>query len=240
MAAVSRKIIFVSAVAMCVVCGFAWGYLHMQKLHLHVGESMKDVLAGNERANYDPNVMFDNVPITWPVNDMVPQTFDMTYDEPGSAIRFPHARLVWATQYAGVVTGILIGASEKKETLSALIGEVQQLAPQFKQAGWTQKGSLPTLEALRSGVAGVKTDAVEGGILAFQRGSVTAVMQIQGYSGQQGVSSEDSASYSLGVQFTDAALQDAQQTKTYKEHLRVKGSIDATMPLSYWLNGTKR
>lgn len=233
-----RRLIVV--LVLCLLPYLVWRHLHVQKLQLHIGESMRDVMAHNQRANYDPNVMFDNVPITWPVNDMVPQTFDMTYDEPGSAIRFPHARLVWATQYAGVVTGILIGVSEKKETLSALIGEVQQLAPQFKQAGWTQKGSLPTLEALRSGVAGLKTDAVEGGILAFQRGSVTAVMQIQGYSGQQVVSSEDSASYSLGVQFTDAALQDAQQTKTYKEHLRVKGSIDATMPLSYWLNGIKR
>lgn len=207
----------------------------MQKLHLHVGESMKDVLAQNERANYDPKIMFDTVPITWPVNDMIPQTFDMTYDGPGGSIRFPHTRLVWATQYAGVVTGILVGASEKKETLSAVLGEIQQLAPQFKQAGWSQKGSLPSLGALRSGVAGVKADAVEGGVLAFQREGVTAVVQLQGYSGQEGVSSQDSASYSLGVQFTDAALQDAQQTKTYKEHLRVKGSIDATMPLSYWL-----
>lgn len=33
----------------------AWGYLRVQKLQLHIGESMRDVLAHNQRANYAPD-----------------------------------------------------------------------------------------------------------------------------------------------------------------------------------------
>ncbi|MGI4853891.1 MAG: hypothetical protein ACRYF4_07600 [Janthinobacterium lividum] len=100
----------------------------MRKLNLHVGESMKDVLAKNQRANFNPDVMFDNVPIVWPENDLIPHVFDMAYDGPDGTVRFPHARLVYATQYAGIVTDILVGVSEKKETLSAFVSEAQEVA----------------------------------------------------------------------------------------------------------------
>ena len=208
----------------------------MEKVTIHVGESMRDVLARNPQHSFDPDKYFDDTPIVWPDNDTVTQTFNMTYDGADGAIHFPHARLIWARQYAGVVTDVLVGVSEKKMPLQAFLSELQQTAGSFQRAGWAQSGSMPTLDSLRSGVSGVRTDTVEGGLLGFRKGSVSATLQIQGFNGEAGKDSQDSSSYTLNVQFTDQVLHEAQQDKTYREHLRVKGQVSATMPLSYWLN----
>lgn len=78
---------------------------------------MRDVLTKNPRHSFDPDKYFDDTPVVWPSNDLVPQTFQMTYDGPDGAIQFPHAKLIWARQYGGVVTDVLVGVSEKKSSL---------------------------------------------------------------------------------------------------------------------------
>ena len=208
----------------------------MENVTLHVGESVRDVLDKNPHHKFDPDKYYDDTPVIWPENDLIPQTFNMTYDGGDGPVRFPHAKLVWARQYAGVVTDVLVGVSEKKLSLEPLVNEFQQTAASFRQAGWAiSGGSIPTLELLRSGVSGVRIDAVQGDLVTFRKGTVSATFEIQGFSAESGKSSEDSASYTLNVQFADKALHDAQQEKVYSEHQRVKGRASATMPLSYWL-----
>lgn len=152
----------------------------MQKLQVHVGELMRDVLAHNERANYAPSNQDDNIPIIWPVNDTIPETFDMLYDGNGGIIRFPHARMVWVRQYAGVVTSVLVSASAEKLPLPAFYQELKSTADSFRQAGWAMNGNLPALDTMRSAIDGVATDQVQGGLLAFTNGTVSAVLTICG------------------------------------------------------------
>lgn len=106
---------------------------------------MRDVLAQNQRANYAPDDQDDNTPIIWPVDDTSSEAFDMTYDDAGGKLRFPQAKLVWARQYAGIVTNVLISTSDSKLPLTTLYADMQQFAASFRQAGWTMKGSMPSL-----------------------------------------------------------------------------------------------
>ena len=231
------KFILFGTLCLLLLGGYlAWRYLRVQKLQLHVGESMRDVLAHNQRANYTPDGQDDNTPIIWPVDDTVPETFDMIYDGPDGSIRFPHARLVWARQYAGVVTSVLVSASDKKLPINSFYDDLQSTTESFQRAGWAQQGNLPSLAALRSSVSGVKTDGVEGGLLVFTKGTVTASLQVKGFGAETGKNSQDSSSYVLDVEFTDRALQNAQQNKAYKERMQVNGSINKSLPLSHWID----
>lgn len=221
----------------------AWSRTSMQtpqRLSLFVGESMKDVLANNTRDRYNPDKQRDDSPIIWPVNDSVPAVFDMTYNDGSGAVHLPHARMVWASQYAGVVTDILVSASQQKMPLAAVYKELQDAAGQLSRAGWMSSAPLPALGTLEAAVRSSQARGVGGGIMTFQKQAVKAVLELKGFSAAPGNASPEAEEYTLNVRFSDEQLETQQQKKTYDERRQVNGNADDNLTLRYWLQHAAR
>lgn len=217
----------------------AWGHSSqgaMRKIQVYVHEPMREVLAANQRANFTPEKETDETPIIWPEDDTSGEIFDYTYNDPGGSIRLPHARMVWATQYAGTVTDVLISASEKKLVLPAFYEELRGVADQLSRGGWQAAVPLPSLQTLQRAVAASDATGREGGVLTYSKGAVKASLEVKGFATGPGKASSSSAEYVLNVRFSDASLQDALQTKAYAERQRVNHDLYKPLPLTYWLN----
>lgn len=210
-----------------------------QKLRLHVGERMQDVLAENKLASFHPDKERDDTPIIWPEDDSKPATLDMTYDDGTGSVRLSHARMVWATQYAGVITDILVSASQQKLTLTDLYKEFKEAAEQLNSAGWSASAPLPAFATLESAVQGSNASGLEGGILTFTKGTVKAALEIKGFSHAPGTALPQSKDYTLNVRFSDRALHLQQQMKTYEERRRVNGNADGNLTLDHWLENAR-
>lgn len=208
----------------------------MKKLQVHVHEPMREVLAANPRATYKPDVQTDESPIIWPEDDTSGDIFDFTYGGPDGVIHLPHARMVWATQYAGVVTDVLVSASANKLALPSFYTELKDVADQLTRAGWHANTPLPSLDTIQRSVAASNATGLEGGVLTYGRGSVKASLEVKGFATGKGNASPSSAEYVLNVRFSDAALQDLLQTKAYAERQQVNHDLYKPLPLSYWLD----
>lgn len=211
-----------------------------QKLRLYVGEPMRDVLATNTLATFHPDKERDDTPIIWPDDDSKPSSFDMTYDDGGGLVQLPHSRMVWATQYAGVVTDILVSASQQKLTLRDLYQEFHGAAEQLQASGWKAQVPVPSYATLESVVQGSSAVGLQGGITTFTKGSVKASLEIKGFSRQPGTASAQSPDYTLNVRFSDERLNDAQQTKVFDERRKILGNADKNLNLAHWLTLTAR
>ncbi len=219
----------------------AWGHSPkgaMRKIQVYVHEPMREVLAANQRANFQPDKETDETPIIWPEDDTSGEVFDYTYNDPQGSIRFAHARMVWATQYAGVVTDVLISASERKLALPAFYEELTGVADQLSRAGWQAAVPLPSLQTLQHAVAASDATGLEGGVLSYSKGAVKASLEVKGFAIGSGKASASSAEYVLNVRFSDASLQDTLQAKAYAERQRVNRDLYKPLPLTHWLTRT--
>lgn len=207
----------------------------MEKLSVYIGEPVREVLAQNRRTDFDVNRYDDDIPVIWPVDDSIPQVFNYTYNDPQGAVSFSHARLVWVTQFAGVVTDVLVSTSESKLTLSQFYDDLSKSADEFTRQGWIASGPLISLDALRSSVENSRANSLEGGLAGFRKGSVTAVLSLKGFSQSPGDASAGSSDYVLNIQFSDAAMHDILEKKVYAERQRVNGTVYKSLKLSYWL-----
>lgn len=204
----------------------------MEAVKLHLGESVQEIVGGGTSLGFDPARYDDDIPLIWPKNDQSGEVFAYTYDAPQGAVLFPHARTIWAKQYGAVVTDVLVNASEKKLPLATIYEEAQAVAAQLERGGWAVKSHLPPLAALQQAMGVVRGPGAGGVVASYAQGEMTAHMSIEAFGGN---APSPGDLYVLSVQFSDEALQSAQQQKVYAEHARVKGNINAALPLSYWL-----
>ena len=206
----------------------------MQKLHLFVGETTAQVIQQN---GFKPQPgSYDEAPLIWPTNDLLGGVFQVSYGEDPQPLILPEARLVWVYQAAGVVYRIDLSTSPKKQSVEQVYAELGRLGQSFRQAGWHETTPLPTLEQIRSTLAGTTGNATTLDLAGYAKGSVEAGLRLSAPGGVLSADTSAQPSFIAQISFQDQALERTQLDKMFNQREKVNGPGRAPLPLTYWLN----
>ncbi len=125
---------------------------HVTHIKAHVGEHVAAVSRENAKPGFNPDKYADDIPLIWPDGDQSNEDFDFLYADPAGNIRFPHAKVIWMKQYAGVVTANTVSGSVQATTLPKVYEEFTSSVSDLQKAGWAAKYDIPALKQVQTEV----------------------------------------------------------------------------------------
>ena len=157
------------------------------------------------------------------------------YDDPLGSFVIPSARLIWISQYAGLLYEATVDTSAQKSSLVDTHRDMSNLQTTLLHSGWKAEQPLPTLEEMRKTVSASSGTTTAFGTAKYTRGTMTASLLLSMPGSVITGQAAADLSFVAELDIEDNALRLRAGNMAFGARAKERGTEDRLLPLTYWL-----